>query len=90
MKGSSYAVECPSRSQIRILEEEAESIRRYILEHESDRVGDLFTAHVGTWPQRRLDARGLVKELGKEIIERFTTDVKVPTIQLKAREPAKE
>jgi hypothetical protein len=78
------------RSQIRNLEEgERPPLRDYLLDHEADRVGDQYVAQVGTWSQKRIDTRGLIREVGTAIVERFTTRLKVPTIRLKLRETAK-
>jgi hypothetical protein len=74
------------RAEIRNLEEEEASLRRYLLEHEEDRIGDEYVAQIGTWPQRRIDLKGLMGEIGEAVLRKFTTKLKVPTIRLKPRE----
>jgi len=75
------------RSQIRSLEEEEAALRNYLLDHETDRVGNQYVAQIWSWPQRRIDTKGLIKEVGAAVVERFTTISKVMTVRLKSREP---
>ena len=61
-----------------------------LLDHETDRVGDQYVAQIWSWPQRRIDTKGLIKEVGAAVVERFTTISKVMTVRLKPREPAED
>jgi hypothetical protein len=70
------------RSGIKELEAEADELRAYLQEHPEDLVGNEYQASIGSY--QRVD--GLEREIGKAMLQRFTSLKRIAVVRLRERE----
>jgi hypothetical protein len=73
------------RRQIEGLEAEVDSLRAYLLEHPEDRQGDEHLASVGSFQRKHVNLAALEGEIGRDVLQRFTTLKPVAVVRLRAR-----
>jgi hypothetical protein len=73
------------RRQIEELEGEIETLRTYLMEHDEDRVGDEHVATVSTFQKKHVDLIALEREIGPEILQRFTRRKPISVVRLRDR-----
>jgi hypothetical protein len=74
------------RQQLKVLEAEIDDLRAYLQEHPDDRLGDDYQASVGSYRRRYIDLEGLEREIGKAMLQRFTSFRLIPVVRLRERE----
>lgn len=74
------------RAEIRTLEAEADELRAYLQEHPEDLVGDEYLASIGSYQRRHIDLEGLEREIGKAVLQRFTSLKSIAVVRLRERE----
>jgi hypothetical protein len=70
------------RAEIRTLEAEADELRAHLQEHP----GDEYRASIGFYRRRYVDWDGLEREIGKAVLQRFTSLKSIAVVRLRARE----
>jgi hypothetical protein len=73
-----------TREIIRELEQQEEELRRYLLNHPHDRVGDQYHACVRPMSRRHVDVKSLAIEVGEAIMARHTSTRAVDVVRLSA------
>jgi hypothetical protein len=76
------------REQLRVLENEEAALRDYVLKHPDDLLGVEHEAIVSQQSRKHLDLGSLKREVGAEIIRRYTASRPVTFVRLKTRAQA--
>ena len=74
------------RAEIKTLEDEADELRSYLQEHPEDLVGDEYEASIGSYRRRHVDWEGLEREIGKAMLQRFTSLRAIAVVRLRERD----
>lgn len=74
------------RAEIKTLKAEADELRTHLLEHLEDLEGDEYRASVSSYWRRQIDWEGLERAVGKETLQRFTSESRIAVVRLCARE----
>jgi hypothetical protein len=74
------------RVEIKALETEVDELRSYLQEHPEDLVGDEYCASIGSYRRRCVDWEGLEREIGKAVLQRFTSFKLIAVVRLRERE----
>jgi hypothetical protein len=74
------------RAEIKALEEEADALRGYLQQNPDDLVGVEYQAAIGAYRRRYIDFEGLEREIGKAVLQRFTSFKLIAVVRLRERE----